>query len=183
MRIDHIAYRVKNRYVSAEFFIKCFGYRLAEDLQDGFQIEFDDHSTADCLVLLPPEQLKGQMPWMTELFHAGDFSFYHMAPEIFISDGTDDSIVGKWVKERGNVGGIHHIAYQVDDVEQTMKLWKESGYAEFASAEPLRCPGLVQVFSKPSQLTGIIYEFITRENHGFCKDNVKMLMESTKNFS
>ena len=183
MRIDHIAYRVKDRFVTANFFIKCFGYRLAEDLPEGFQISFEDKSTADCLVLLPPEQVTGKMPWLTEIYFGGEFSNYHLAPEIFISDGTEDSIVGRWVSERGNVGGIHHIAYHVDDVEMTMKEWKEKGFAEFASADPLRCPGLVQVFTKPSELTGIIYEFITREDHGFCKDNVKMLMESTRGFS
>lgn len=182
MRIDHIAYRVKDRYKSAEFFIKCFGYRIAEDLPEGFQIEFEDHSVADCLVLLPSEQSTGQMPWMTEAYFAGEYSTYHMAPEIFISDGTNDSIVGKWVEERGGIGGIHHIAYQVDDVEKTMTEWKTRGFMEFASEAPLSCPGLVQIFTKPSQLTGIIYEFITREDHGFCKDNVKKLMESTKGF-
>ena len=62
-----------------------------------------------------------------------------------------------------------------------MQEWKEKGYAEFATDKPLICPGLTQVFTKPSLLTGVIYEFITRENHGFCKENVKLLMESTKN--
>ena len=182
MRIDHIAYRVKDRFETAEFIMKCFGYRLAEDLPDGFQIKFDDNSVADCLVLLPTEQVTGTMPWMTELYFGGEFSSYHMAPEIFISDGTVDSIVGKWVMDRNGVGGIHHIAYQVDDVEKTMKEWQQKGFAEFATTDPLKCPGLVQVFTKPSLLTGVIYEFITREDHGFCKDNVKSLMESTKGF-
>jgi catechol 2,3-dioxygenase-like lactoylglutathione lyase family enzyme len=182
MRIDHIAYRVKDRYKTAEFFIRCFGYRIAEDLPEGFQIQFEDYSTADCLVLLPPEQMSGHMPWLAEMYFDGDFSKYHLAPEIFISDGTNDSIVGKWVGERNNVGGIHHIAYQVDDVEKTMREWQKKGFAEFATEDPLKCPGLVQVFTKPSELTGVIYEFITRENHGFCKDNVKLLMESTRGF-
>ena len=30
------------------------------------------------------------------------------------------------------------------------------------------------------ELTGIIYEFITREKEGFCRENVKNLMNSTK---
>lgn len=183
MRIDHIAYRVKDRHEAAKFFINCFGYRIPADLPDGFQIEFEDKSVADCLVLLPSEQITGSMPWMTELYFAGEFSSYHMAPEIFLSDGTDDSIVGKWVSERNNIGGIHHIAYHVDDVEKTMREWQHKGFAEFASENPLSCPGLVQVFTKPSAITGIIYEFITREDQGFCKDNVKLLMESTRGFS
>ncbi len=103
-----------------------------------------------------------------------------MAPEIFVSDGQPDSIVGQWVAARGGIGGIHHLAYQVDDVKATMQKWKEKGYAEFTSEEPLMCPGLTQVFTKPSELTGVIYEFINRGEHGFCKENVKGLMESTR---
>ena len=63
-----------------------------------------------------------------------------------------------------------------------MKEWKEEGYAEFYSDEPIKCedPNLTQVFTKPSELTGVIYEFINREGAGFCKDSVKKLMESTK---
>jgi 4-hydroxyphenylpyruvate dioxygenase-like putative hemolysin len=81
------------------------------------------------------------------------------------------------------VGGIHHLAYQVDSVESKMNEWRKKGYAEFASQDPLTCPGLVQVFTKPSSLSGIIYELIERDEHGFCKDNVKNLMESTKGLS
>lgn len=176
-----MAYRTKDRFKTAQFFIDCFNYRIAEDLPEGFKIEFEDSSTADCLVLLPPEQITGTMPWMVEHYFQG-FTNYHMAPEIFISDGTEDSIVGQWVNDRNGVGGLHHIAYQVDDVEKKMAEWKEKGYAEFATEKPLVCPGLVQVFTKPSELTGVIYEFITREEHGFCKENVKNLMESTKGF-
>ena len=68
----------------------------------------------------------------------------------------------------------------VDSVKETMNEWKEKGYAEFLTKEPLTCPGLTQVFTKPSELTGVIYEFIERENEGFCAENVKELMISTK---
>ena len=182
MRLDHIAYRVKDRFKTARLFIECFGYRIAEDLPEGFKIEFEDGSSADCLVLLPPEQQTGNIPWMVEHYFNHDYTNYHIAPEIFISDGTNDSIVGKWVADRGGVGGIHHMAFQVDSVESTMSDWSEKGFVEFATNQPLTCPGLVQVFTKPSELTGVIYELIERENHGFCQANVKALMESTKDF-
>ncbi len=182
MRLDHIAYRVKDRFKTAKLFVECFGYRIAEDIPEGFKIQFDDGSCADCLVLLPPEQITGGMPWMMESYFDHDFTMYHMAPEIFISDGTGDSIVGKWVAERGGIGGIHHMAFQVESVQEKMKDWGTKGFVEFATDAPLSCPGLVQVFTKPSELTGVIYEFIEREHHGFCTDNVKALMESTKGF-
>ena len=106
---------------------------------------------------------------------------YHMAPEIFISDGSDGSIVKEWVDKRGGVGGIHHMAFQVTSVEGTMRDLLDKGYVEFTTDKPLTCPGLTQIFTKPSELTGIIYEFIERTENGFCKDNVKNLMTSTKN--
>src|SRR5205807_229039 len=73
-----------------------------------------------------------------------------------------------------------HLAYQVDSVQSKMNEWKTKGYAEFTTETPLTCPGLTQVFTKPSNLTGVIYEFIERGKHGFCKDNVRDLMISTK---
>ena len=52
MRLDHIAYRVRNRYKTSEFLKEAFGYSIGTE----FQIEFDDGSKADCLALEPPEK-------------------------------------------------------------------------------------------------------------------------------
>ena len=187
MRLDHIAYRVEDRKKTAQFFIDAFGYRI----QTEFDIDFPDGSKAKCIALEPPEKPKVEnLHWLIKQYVGPDlpnsdidqtkFAEFHLPPEIFVSDGTSDSIVGNWVAKRDNVGGVHHMAYQVDSVEKTMKEWKDKGYAEFSSDKPLTCPGLTQVFTKPSELTGVIYEFIERGEHGFCKDNVKDLMESTK---
>ena len=57
------------------------------------------------------------------------------------------------------------------------------GYVEFLTEEPLFCKEtkLTQVFSKPSELTGVIYELIKREDgKGFCEKNVEQLMESSR---
>ena len=185
MRLDHIAYRVKDRYRTAKFLEDAFGYAVGTE----FQIEFDDGSKADCLALVPPEDrhpetlewnvMLADKPNETDSQEDLDFHAYHAPPEIFVSDGPDGSIVGDWVSNRGGVGGIHHIAYQCDDVGATMAEWKDKGYAEFLSEEPMTCPGLTQVFTKPSELTGVIYELISREGDGFCEDNVKNLMLST----
>ena len=174
MRIDHIAYRVKDRHKTVKFFEEGFGYKVADE----FEVNFDDGSFAKCIALEPPEKIQ-RMPH--RFVHMGVWDL-HMAPEVFVSDGTPDSVVGKWVAERNNVGGIHHIAYQVESVEGTMKEWLEKGYAEFTTEEPLTCPGLTQCFTKPSELTGVIYEFIERDidAQGFCRDNVKDLMTSTE---
>ena len=184
MRLDHIAYRTKNRHATYNFFREAMGYELGTE----FQIEFDDGSKADCLALTPPESRPSRTDnWVRtiNLLSDGIAGFketvtYHSPPVIFVSDGPIGSIVGDWVQQRDGVGGIHHIAYQVVDVKRAMKRWESAGYAEWLSEEPMECPGLTQVFSKPSLLTGVIYELISREGDGFCEANVKSLMESTK---
>lgn len=180
MRLDHIAYRVADRHKTAKFFIDAFGYKIQQE----FTIDFGDGQTAQCIALEPPEKVMHLAPWVHHLL-AGFTTVqeYHLPPEIFVSDGTPGSIVGEWVAARGGVGGIHHMAYQVESVEKTMQEWQDKGYAEFTSDKPMTCPGLTQVFTKPSSLTGVIYEFIEREEFGFCQKNVKSLMESTKDFS
>lgn len=192
-RIDHVAYRVKNRDKTAKFFQEAFGYKV----QTEFDIQFDDGTSCKCIALEPPEKSDApNLPWTCTLHLPRpdltsskilesiqeDYVEYHMAPEIFVSSSEDEnSIVGKWVKHRDGIGGIHHIAYQVPSVEQTMKEWKEKGYAEFSSDSPIICPDgtLTQVFTKPSSLTGVIYEFIERRGKAFCQDSVKLLMVST----
>lgn len=180
MRLDHLAYRVADRAKTAQFFCDAFGYKV----QTEFDLQFDDGSTARCIALEPPEKNIIDSPWLA-IHHwnrenVGDCtSTYHMAPEIFVSDGTPDSIVGKWVVARNGIGGIHHLAYQVQSVQTKMDEWRAKGYAEFTTEKPLACPDLTQVFTKPSELTGVIYEFIERGRHGFCAGNVKSLMLST----
>lgn len=201
MRLDHTAFRVKNRHATSQFFIQAFGYKI----QTEFDINFHDGSTAKCIALEPPEKVNGDLPWtilyppttadllkpLGENAMAGiqmpnytPSNEFHCPPEIFVSDGTSDSIVGKWVEARGNVGGIHHLAYQLPKgtLEAKVEEWRKLGYAEFATEQPLTCPGIKQIFTKPSTLTGVIFEFIEREEHGFCQANVKELMISTEKF-
>lgn len=178
MRLDHVAYRVKDRWKTANFFIQAFGYKL----QTEFDINFPDGSTTKCIALDPPEKIFAETPWTCQECKWGVDQTYHLAPEIFVSDGSPDSIVGKWVAHRDGIGGIHHLAYQVRSVEETVREWKEKGYAEFATDNVLKCPDLTQIFTKPSELTGVIFEFIERGKHGFCKDNVMNLMNSTADF-
>jgi hypothetical protein len=156
-------------------------------VQKEFDIEFHNGETARCIALEPPEKVNG-LPWTWQGGNGGDSGLrmqeYHTAPEIFVSDGTPDSVVGKWVAARGGIGGIHHVAYQVDSVQAKINEWKEKGWGDFASGGPLTCDdGLTQVFSVPHQLTGVIYEFIERGEFGFCQGNVKALMESTEQFN
>jgi catechol 2,3-dioxygenase-like lactoylglutathione lyase family enzyme len=196
MRLDHIAYRVKDREKTTKFLEDCLGYKYAGT----WDIEFGDGSTTKFNMLAPPEARAAEAGMWT--YHALMYSpsildervqdrnsaikaEFHAPPEIAVSDGPIGSIVGDWVAEtNGGMGGVHHIAYEVDDVGETMKEWNEKHGVEFYSNEPIVCEedNLVQVFSKPSELTGVIYELIKRgkTNKGFCIKSVKALMESTK---
>ena len=178
MRLDHIAYRVANRKKTAQFFIDAFSYKIEDD----FELVFDNNETARCYAMGPPE--RGKYLDIKFIQYFSGFAHgpmqYHASPEIFVSEGSPDSVVGKWVEARDGIGGIHHLAYEVDSVKIQMEKWLRLGYAEFTTQEPMSCPGLVQCFTKPSELTGVIYEFIERSGKGFCKENVLDLMTSTE---
>lgn len=188
MRLDHIAYRVRNRDKAVKFFMDAFGYQF----QAEFEIFFNDEKTdkALCVALEPPEKKTKYFPSLWEgwempgggiLLDQTKTTKYHMAPEIFVSEGTPGSIVWNWVQARQGTGGVHHCAYEVESVADKMKEWTSKGYAEFSSDKPFKCDDLTQVFTKPSDLTGVVYEFIERKAFGFCAGNVKKLMESTAN--
>lgn len=172
MRIDHIAYRVSDREKAAKFFVEALGYKIADE----FKIDFDDGSCALCYALIPPEKLS-HIEDFDKWNILNDDGEYHIPPEIFVSEGTTGSIVDDWVKSHGD--GVHHIAYQVDDVATTMQEWLENGWATFTTDEPITTDDLVQCFTEVHPLTGIIYEFIYRTKKGFNINNVRDLMIST----
>jgi 4-hydroxyphenylpyruvate dioxygenase-like putative hemolysin len=162
MKLDHVAFRVRDRHKTVDFIKRSFGYTVGNE----FDIEFDDGSTAECFALVGP---------LTPVVMVSE------GPEFFVSDGSPDSIVGKWVEERGG-GGIHHIAYRVKDIDKAFEEWKENG-VEFLSDCVIDCPDdkLRQIFTKPlDEMGGIIIELIERGDKGFCEKSVKSLMESTK---
>jgi len=136
--------------------------------------------------LVPPEANNGiksvlDIPWSINTPGVGQPLQFHMAPEIFVSDGTPGSIVGDWVADRGG-GGIHHMAYQVDNLDDIVEDWKDKGTL-FLTEDVIECPedDLRQIFTKPmSWIGGVIIELIERGDKGFCKNSVKDLMKSTK---
>ena len=165
MRLDHVAFRVRDRKSAAKFLEVNLFYRTQQE----FPIDFGDGEFAECISMVPT-----RIP----------------NPEIFLSDGTPDSIVGEWVEDRVQMGaridvqvagGIHHLAFSVHSVEATMKEWQERGI-KFSSDTPIYCPEdkLIQVFTQPiAALGGMVIELIERGEFGFCKSSVKKLMESS----
>jgi len=174
MRLDHIAYRVADRDATVKFLMDAFGYTF----QAEFDIFFNDEKTdaARCIALEPPERTAKGAPFAVE---APGVVVYHLAPEVFVSEGTPGSIVGNWVAARGGVGGIHHLAYEVPDVEAKRQEWVANGWGDFTSDHAFKCDDLTQIFTKPHRLTGVIFEFIERKGYGFCSANVRELMKST----
>tara|TARA_R110002020_G_scaffold212028_3_gene418421 strand:- start:630 stop:1187 length:558 start_codon:yes stop_codon:yes gene_type:complete len=183
MRLDHIAFRVHDRKKAVEFIKSSLGYTVADE----FDLQFDDGSTTKCYAMSPPEKQNKigdivTIPWIMYSSGIKEPVEHHLAPEIFVSEGDADSIVGKWVESRGGSGGIHHIAYQVSDIDQVVAKWRDLG-VEFLSEEVIECPedDLRQIFTKPLALLGdIIIEMIERGEKGFCRNSVKDLMNSTK---
>ena len=178
MRIDHLAFRVHDRQKTVNFLCDALGYKVQQE----FPIYFNEEQTemAMCTALEPPEKLDAAGavddgpagPRPAGVPHpAGDLRSARGRPAASSTTGSRHD------------PGIHHIAIQVDSVEKTMGEWQRKGWAEFTSDAPMKCEGLTQVFTKPSELTGVIFEFIERGAFGFCKENVKALMESTKDIN
>ena len=197
-RLDHLAFRVADRAATVDWLVRALGYKIQKTDTGGdtFQIYFNDEKTetATCSALEPPDT-PTDGAWLSLIApiipsklgthaHNGEAAEivvdYHRPPEIFVSEGSPGSIVHDWVQKRGGVGGLHHIAVQVPSVRDAMIEWRDKGLAEFTTDDPLQCPGLTQVFTKPSKLFGVVIEFIERGKYGFCVQNVEALMNSTR---
>lgn len=183
MRLDHIAFRVPDRFKAAEFWLsEPFNYKI--------QAEFEiPELCTRCLALTPPEKelsaaTKDPLPFIGSV--AWGYAFaesydYHLAPEIFISSSEDpNSPVGNWVKAKGG-GGVHHMAYNVSDVKGMMEKLRATGW-QFTTEVPIVDEDLTQCFTKPlTHLGGLIIEFINRPaSRGFSTKNVRDLMRSTE---
>lgn len=151
---DHYALRVPNREAAVKS-LTLAGYFVVDE----FDLVLEDGSTAKSFALA-----------------------HSLNPEVFVSSGPPGSKIQRWVEKRGGGGAIHHIAYAVDDVWETMQEWKAEGVV-FDREEPLVCScekPLVQVFTKEDPATGLVYELITRNGHpGFCRENVRRLMDGS----
>ena len=178
MRLDHIAFRVNSKDGAKNLLSKLLGYTIKQP----FEIFFEDGSKVECFALKPPEDISKKLKH--KLFPVVGYAtaHYHMAPEIFVSEGGTNSIAKNWVEEHNGMGGIHHLAYESDDIEWDIKRWKKHGI-EFSTDDIIECPDddLRQIFTKPLPALGnIILELIQRGDKGFCGDSVKRIMESTK---
>ncbi|HEV7608495.1 MAG TPA: VOC family protein [Steroidobacteraceae bacterium] len=94
---------------------------------------------------------------------------------IVLIEGTDPaSQVCRYVDRYGP--GVQHIAIVVDNLEATARQLADSG-AQFAT-EIIRGDGLLQLFTKREDNSGMMFEFIERtEVTGFQAQNIQKLFD------
>ena len=151
---DHYALRVADRHEAIKSYLRV-GYYVVDE----FDLLLEDGSTAKSFALRHPTNT-----------------------EVFVTSGPEGSKIHQWVARRGGRGAVHHVAYAVESVRDTMEQWKAEG-VKFDREEPLECAcptPLVQIFTEEDPTTGLVYELIERNGHpGFCRENVKRLMDGS----
>lgn len=68
---------------------------------------------------------------------------------------TDDSGVAKFLSERG--GGMHHLCFEVDDIEGMLAQLKAKG-VRLINETPLVLPGRKMAFIHPKSTNGVLVE-------------------------
>ncbi len=68
---------------------------------------------------------------------------------------TDDSGVAKFLAERG--GGMHHLCFEVDDLEAKLAELKEKG-VRLINETPIELPGRKMAFIHPKSTGGVLVE-------------------------
>lgn len=68
---------------------------------------------------------------------------------------SDDSGVAKFVAERG--GGMHHLCFEVDDIEGMLAQLKEKG-VRLINETPQELPGRKVAFVHPKSANGVLVE-------------------------
>jgi methylmalonyl-CoA/ethylmalonyl-CoA epimerase len=72
-----------------------------------------------------------------------------------------DTIVGRWLNRRGE--GVHHIAYEVDDLEQTLDDLRSKGIQLVDDRPRKGGRGQMVAFVHPKSNHGLLVELIQRE--------------------
>ena len=85
-------------------------------------------------------------------------SFFQVGPnKIELLEATkEDSPIAKFIDKRGE--GVHHIAFEVDDIKAEMKRLKEDGF-KLLSEEPKRgADNKMVAFVHPKSANGVLVE-------------------------
>ncbi len=90
-------------------------------------------------------------------------AFYQSGQVIFevISVLEGDTIYGDWLREKGE--GLHHLGYDIEDMEKWIDYYKERGIGVLQSGER---PGVKWAYLDTLTYTGVIVELIERTEEG-----------------
>jgi methylmalonyl-CoA/ethylmalonyl-CoA epimerase len=79
---------------------------------------------------------------------------------------AEDSPISKFIEKRG--GGIHHIAVEVENIEETLVKLKEKGMRLIDEKPKIGAEGCLVAFVHPSSTNGVLLELVqitTDEKH------------------
>jgi methylmalonyl-CoA epimerase len=74
---------------------------------------------------------------------------------------TEDGVIGKFIAKRGE--GIHHIAYEVDDVAAVLEAMKSQGLKLVDEAPRTGAHGSEVAFLHPKSSLGVLTEVVKRK--------------------
>ncbi len=79
-----------------------------------------------------------------------------------LEDLDTQGTIAKFIEKHGE--GLHHIAFEVDDVNEAVKTMKENGYRVLSEPHP-GAGGTVVAFVHPKDTHGILLELVERNRH------------------
>ena len=69
---------------------------------------------------------------------------------------SDDSVIKKYVDKRGE--GMHHVAFEVDDIEAEMSRLREEGFTLLSEKPKMGADNKLVAFIHPNDTTGVLVE-------------------------
>jgi len=76
---------------------------------------------------------------------------------------SEDSPIQKFLDKRG--GGIHHIAVEVEDIEQALMKLKQTGARLIDEKPRIGAEGCLVAFVHPSSANGVLLELVQETEH------------------
>ena len=123
-------------------------------------IAVKDFSAANALYY----KLLGVEPYKTEFVSSENVntSFFRVGgTKIELLEGTtEDSAISKFIQKRGE--GIHHIAFEVEDIMQEMERLKQEGFTLLSETPRKGADNKLVCFVHPKSANGVLIE-LTQE--------------------
>jgi len=85
---------------------------------------------------------------------------------------SDDSPIAKFVEKRG--GGIHHIAVEVENIEESLAKLKAKGARLIDEQPRVGAEGCLVAFVHPSSTNGVLLELIQKQSSVISQQSSKI---------